>query len=355
VSEDLVQLYLKLCEEQSLQENERRRLWFAISEQIERVEAALTNPEVATVEEIEAILDRLNVPALHALADRARRSPAGRFKPPPRVEREPWAEDPRDVLVLYWKVVEDIISRTCGRFRLDEEEADTLESKVKERLFDKDCAIVRNFRHESSFRSYLNIIVQRTLANLQVERSGKWHYSRRAEVLGPMAKDLERMIYREGYMPSEAVSVLMTSHPDVSKADLERLLSELPVKRRRPVKVSVDDVEDSLPAVSPDVLMITGERVRLSDEAAAVVRPFMERLPEDDRLLLQFLLESDMKISKIAALLKREQKSLYRVRDELFTRLRKALEKANIRRADAADLFGYISDNSDFGFVKKKK
>jgi DNA-directed RNA polymerase specialized sigma24 family protein len=351
----LVDLYGKVCEEQALDAAERRRLWFAISAEINRVTAEIEDPEHATAEEIRAVFERLGVPTIAELASRARRQMLTRKKRSPLTKHEPWADDPKEALALYWKTVEELVARSQIRLRAEPEEADTVESRVKEKLFKNDCEIVRRFRHESSFRSYLNIIVQRTFADLQVERFGKWHYSAVARSLGSLAMDLERMIYREGYAPIEAIAALLTSHPETSQAKLESLLAMLPVKQRRAVRVTVEDVAEMLPAIDPDILMITGARFRLSEKVATVIGQFIAGLEDIDRLLLQLLFESDLQISRIAVILQREQKALYRRRDELFNKLRKELKKAGIERQDAADLYGYISDSSDFGFGKKKQ
>ena len=351
----LVELYERICEELSLNSGERRRLWFAVSAQVERIMSQLEDPEHASAEEIEAVCERLAVPPLAELAGAARRAPTWRRKRSPRADKEPWADDPKELLALYWEKISDIVARSARKFRADPEESDTVESRVKEKLFRNDYEIVRNFRREASFTTYLNIIVQRTFADLQVERLGKFHYSALAESLGPLAKELERMIYREGYAPSEAISSMLTSHPETTRSELENLLARLPVKRRRLFKVSVDDVTEGLPSFDPDILMITGARLKLSEEVAAVIRRFVDGLEESDRLLLQLLFESKVKISRMAAMLNRDQKSLYRRRDELFAELREELRKTGIEREDAADLYGYISEDSDFGFGKKEQ
>jgi len=340
--QNLIDFYNQTCEELSLNDSECRRLWFAISAEVERVKAELPDPEHAVPSEIEAAFVRLGVPPIGALAFRARQPSAARAKRASN-RQEPWSDDPREVLTLYWDTVEDLVARSAARFRFDVEEADTVESRVKEKLFKNDCEIVRNFRHESSFRSYLNIIIQRTFANLQTERSGKWHYSAVAERGGPVAKEFERMIHREGFSPSEAVAALLTFHPEVSRAYLETLQGSLPNRRSRTSKIPIEDAEAVLPLVDPDILLITGERFRLGERVADVIGTFLGGLKECDRLLLQLLFESTLKISTIARMLNKDQKALYRRRDQLFAELRRELHRVGIARADAASLYGYIS------------
>jgi hypothetical protein len=61
--------------------------------------------------------------------------------------------DPRRLLTEEWKTVERLIAVTCRKRGLSEADADLFDSMVKVRLFENDCAIVRNFRGESKFSS----------------------------------------------------------------------------------------------------------------------------------------------------------------------------------------------------------
>ena len=322
----LVELYVTFCDGLSLNDAQREQFWRDICEQIEHVEAALPDPERATTEEIEAACQRVDVRAIEELA-----------------------------LACHWEMVTGVVERSRRKLGADEEEGEAVESRVKLKLYANNFEIVRRFRRESSFPVYLRTIVQRTFHDLRVERFGKWHHSAAAERLGPLAKDLERMIYREGYTQSEAISALLTSHPEVSRAKLQNLLEALPVKQRRPAIVPIEGVADMLSTESDsDILMITGERFRLSERVAAVVRRFFDGLGDTDRKLLQFLFERNLKISAIARMLKKDQQSLYRRRDDLLARLRNELEQAGIGQEDSADLYRHIAKLVDFGFDKNE-
>jgi DNA-directed RNA polymerase specialized sigma24 family protein len=324
---NLVEMYVDFCEGLSLNHAQRERFWRDICDEIERVEAALPHPESATPQEIETACERVQVRRIEELA-----------------------------LALHWQLVTQVVERSRWKLGADEEEGDTVESRVKLKLYANDFEVLRSFRRESSFPLYLKTIVQRTFHDLRVERFGKWHHSAAAERLGPLAKNLERLIYRDGHTQSEAISVVMTSHPEVSRGTLEKMLEELPIKQRRPAKVSMEDLED-LVSTDPesDVLIMTGERFRLSERAAAAVREFMQALEDSDRQLLQYFFERNLKISTIAQMLMRDQKSLYRHRDDLLAQLRAKLESLGIRREDAADLYRHIAKIADFGFEKKGK
>jgi DNA-directed RNA polymerase specialized sigma24 family protein len=318
----LVELYVNFSEGLSLNEVQREQFWRDICDEMERVEAALPDSATATDDEIDAACVRVRVRPIEELA-----------------------------LALQWQMIADVVERSRRKLGAAEEEGETVESKVKLKLYANNFEIIRHFRRQSSFPAYLRTIVQRTFHDLRIERFGKWHHSAAAERLGPLAKDLERMIYREGYTQSEAISVLLTSHPEISRATLEAALAALPVKQRRPSMVSINDIEDVIATdAGADVLMITGERFRLSERAATLVRRFMDGLEDSDRNLLQFLFERNLKISTISRMLMKDQKGLYRRRDELLAQLRAELENAGIGHEDAVELYRHIAKLADFGF-----
>src|SRR5438874_1527675 len=109
--------------------------------------------------------------------------------------------DPRQRLIQEWNTVERLIAATVRRRGLFGADADIFASMVKIRLFEDDCAIVRRFREESKFATYLNVIVQHTFGDFCVKRLGKWHASAAAVRAGGIAIELERMVHRDGCSP----------------------------------------------------------------------------------------------------------------------------------------------------------
>jgi transposase-like protein len=183
-----------------------------------------------------------------------------------------------------------------------------------------------------------------------VKRIGKWHPSAAASRLGPLALALERMIHREGCAPDEAIARLQMANPDLDRATLTDLVARLPSRQQRYSTISIEAVIDEVPGSShADVLIVDEERRRMTDRVASVVRGFLERLDDNDRLMLQFYFESDMQLSQIARILGVHQKPLYRRRGYLLRDLRKELTEAGITAVEVADLIGHISEESGFG------
>lgn len=262
--------------------------------------------------------------------------------------------DPRKLLVEQWLNVERVIAFFCRMHGLRGADAEDFASIVKVKLFENDCEIVRGFRGECKLATYLGVVVQRTAADLQVSSTGKWHASAAAVRLGPMAIELEELVYRSDCSPAIAFERLQARNPGISRAELESLFDQLPRRSRRSPPVPLDDLAESLSSKEgADVLVLTNHRRALTDRAARTVREFLARQIDRDRLMLQMHFESDLHLSQIAKILGTEQKPLYRRRERLLHSLRAELENAGITASEVADLIGHVSEESDFGLRQK--
>lgn len=265
--------------------------------------------------------------------------------------------DPRERLIAEWKTVEILVAMTCRKRGLSDTDADIVATMVMLKLFENDCAAVRRFRAEggAKFSTYLAKIISNTFGDFCTQKLGKWHASAAALRRGPVALELERLVYREHCPPDEAIARLQTSHPEVTREELVAMLSELRVRPRRQRTVSLEEATQEVAgADESDVLVVERERRKLSDRVAGVIRPFLERLPDNDRLMLQYFFESDMAISDIARMLRVDQKPLYRRREQLLRDLRKEMIAAGITAVEVRDLIGHISENADFGLRNEK-
>jgi hypothetical protein len=261
--------------------------------------------------------------------------------------------DPHELLAKEWQMVERLVATACHRLGLTGADADLLESTVKIKLFENDCEIVRAFRNECKFSTYLNVIILRTYANICVHRFGRWHASAAAKRYGPAAMLLEQLIYRDGCSAEEAMTKVSAIHRTVSRTDLNAMLMRIPVRQPRPSTVSIEAVEQFLPdKTAADGLLVEHEKRALSERAAAITCEFFANLDPDDRLMLQFQFRSNLPLAKIARLLQKDQKPLYRRREQLLRDLRRKLTAAGITAVDVEELIGHISEDLDFGLGK---
>jgi RNA polymerase sigma factor (sigma-70 family) len=259
--------------------------------------------------------------------------------------------DPRQRLEREWKTIEYLIAAICRRRGLlDPADADAFATIVKLKLFENDCEIVRRFRGESRFSTYLGAVIHNTFVDFCVKRMGKWHASAAAERHGAIGVEIERLVHREGCAPDEAIARVQTAHPGVQREELAGILAELRTRPRRLAPLSLDALEcDVADDAGADTLVVESDRRKLSGRVAAVVRKFLAALPDHDRLLLQYFFESDMQISQIARTLRVRQKPLYRRRVELLRALRAELAAAGVTAVEIRGLIGHLPEEADFG------
>jgi hypothetical protein len=95
----------------------------------------------------------------------------------------------------------------------------------------------------------------------------------------------------------------------------------------------------------------SGERQKV----AAVLADFMEHLDDADTLLLRYLFVEDRPISVIASMLEKNQRILYRRRDELLKQMRRALGNAGLTGAETSELDETMAKTAAFGLAKKQR
>jgi len=260
--------------------------------------------------------------------------------------------DPHQRLIDEWKTLEILVAMTCRRRGLNEADADIVATMVMLKLFENDCEIGRRFRGGTSaeFRAYLNRIVVHTFSDFCIHRFGKWHASASAKRLGEAALLLEKLVYREERDVSEAIAAVHAKHPDVSEAQLARMLAQLRGRPRRNSAVSLEASGIDVPqASSADDLIAEHDRRKLEHRTAELIRTFIQGLSDGDRLLLQYTFESNMPVSAIERMVRIPAKKLYRRRDQLLRELRVTMANAGVTAADAECLVGHISETTDFG------
>src|SRR5262245_42612463 len=110
-------------------------------------------------------------------------------------------QKPRDLLVANIAPIRQLVRGTARRHRLSESERQDFESWVWVRLMDNDFHVIRQFRGQSSFATYLRVVLQRAVLDYRAAKWGKWRPSARARRLGAKAVALERLITRDGVSP----------------------------------------------------------------------------------------------------------------------------------------------------------
>jgi RNA polymerase sigma factor for flagellar operon FliA len=238
--------------------------------------------------------------------------------------------------------IERIAAFVARRGHLNPDETGEFVQVVSVKLFEDDYAIIRKFENRSSFSTYLTTVILRLFHQMRVEQWGKWRPSAEAKRLGDKAITLERLLTREGFTFAEAVNILTTRSGGIyTVAELEALYVRLPLRNPRPMLVS-DDAghEVAAPDAEADDRVESGERERSARCCAATVDGAAARFGAEDRLILKLRFQHSLKVPEIARLTGIDQKKIYKRLDKLFATLRRALEEANVSRADVDQLLG---------------
>jgi DNA-directed RNA polymerase specialized sigma24 family protein len=66
------------------------------------------------------------------------------------------------------------VCTTARKRKLQEAEAEELASAVKIKLFEDDCAVIRNFRGESKLSTYLHVLIDRATLDICTKRRSSY-------------------------------------------------------------------------------------------------------------------------------------------------------------------------------------
>lgn len=251
---------------------------------------------------------------------------------------------PRQFLEENLALVERVVAYVCRAQRLDDADAEDFSSMVKLRLVENDYAVIRKFAGRSSFSTYLTIVVQRMLLDHRIHLWGKWHTSNEAKRLGEPATELERLVHRDGRTLDEALAILRQRDASLTRAQLETLLARLPSRPPKRRLVDIEEADD----VADDPEVSDRDSQRVSSRVSPIIRTFIERLPPDERLILQLRFDSGMTIAEIARSLHLDAKQLYRRVQRQLDALRAELERVGVRASDVDELVGARGVALDF-------
>jgi RNA polymerase sigma factor (sigma-70 family) len=255
---------------------------------------------------------------------------------------------PRELLLANLPLVRELVTFFGRRRRLDNAEIEEAESFVRLRLIEDDYAIVRQWRGDSSFRTYLTVVVQRRVHDYCDGAWGRrWRASARARRLGPLAVELEALLYRDGSSFEEACAVLASRH-GVSRASLEALREKLPTRRNSPRLQTLGEREDKAPSPAPNP---EEEALRRAEEEAVgeVVSASLRRLAARDRLLLRLRFRAGLSLAEIARGLGVTRKRLERRLGKILASLLDDVERAGFDRFDVGQILQH-RPNLQFGF-----
>ena len=245
-----------------------------------------------------------------------------------------------ELLLSQLAVVEQVIAWICARRGLRGADAEDFGSLVKTRLIEDDYEILARFEGRSSLKTYLAAVINHIYLDFQVQRFGKWRPSAEARRLGPVALRLERLMFRDGLSLDEAFGVLQ-SDPRVreTRQALYAMSQALPSRVDRGPRCEVHEPSSTETAASP---VERAERQALAERTFSVVRRSLGQLPAQERIFFRLHFELGITVAQAARSLGREQKGLYRRKEDLLERLRADLKAEGIDHEDAHELLSTL-------------
>jgi RNA polymerase sigma factor for flagellar operon FliA len=261
-------------------------------------------------------------------------SPSVRASPPTTT-----GPDAERLFLDHLTLLDRIVASLCRRHGIRGDEAEDAASAIRLRLVENDYAILRRFRGESAFPTYLTVCVAMLFRDYRVQQQGRWRPSAAARRLGPVATRLEVMIYRQGCTLAEAGERLRTAgETTLSDRELGAWLAEMP--RREPLRpTSSSEPLDLLPALgSPEDAVLAQADATERARIVGALDQAMGSMSAEDRLVLRMRFWEDVSVADIARALGLEQKPLYKRVDRLLAQLRRQLAHAGITTSALADI-----------------
>jgi RNA polymerase sigma factor (sigma-70 family) len=227
-----------------------------------------------------------------------------------------------------------VINQTARRHLLSRDEQEDLRSYVFVKLLEDDARRLKEFRGESSFRTYLLMVVKHLHIDLRVQQRGKWRSSAAARRGGDVHERIEELFYRDGYTATQAYEYVTTNLGlDMTQGQFDDVLSSL--RRQASPRVGGDEFLDVLPdeRFKPDVPLLAREMERRSAHVREAWEQFARVLSGEDRLIWALHCDDHVKSSHIAQALGCPVKHVYASVDRIKRLARKHLACAGITSA----------------------
>ncbi len=253
--------------------------------------------------------------------------------------------DAEALFVEHLDRLERIVAFACRRHGLLGDLCEEFRSYVHLKLIEDEYGILRKFRGESAFTTYLNTVVQNLSRDFRNSRWGKWRPTVAARRLGEAAVRLERLVVRDRYTVEEAIEVLRTNFQvDETAAQLRDIAAQLP--ERPPRQYLGEETLERLPAGTdsagdPQQGLRDAERASTQERTQVALEEALTTLDDDDRLLLELHFRQGMTLALIARTLELKQRSMYSRMDKCLRVLRRHLEAAGLEGEAVLETLGW--------------
>jgi RNA polymerase sigma factor (sigma-70 family) len=248
---------------------------------------------------------------------------------------------PDQIFLAHLKLIEKIAEHCTRRYYFQHEEAEDFISIVKCKLIEDDYKVIRKFKGESSFATYLNVVIQRLLLDHLDHLWGKWRPCAEAKRLGPVAILLDKLLAREGHTLMEACQILIVNYkvPE-SEKDLIDIATKISPRSHRRSKEGEEVLQEMAGEDHADDGIVQEERETLARAVTADLQAAISSLPAQDQLIVRMLLEKNFSVVGVARTMALEQKPLYSRVKKIYEKLRQFLEGREFSSRDILEIIG---------------
>lgn len=244
------------------------------------------------------------------------------------------------------RTIESVVAFVARRHGLAESEREELDAEVKAKIVADGYAVFARFRGESSLVSYLAVVVHRVFLDRRRALWGKWRPSAAARRLGGAAVRLEELLERDGFDFEEACRQLRENQGfAVENAQLAEIATKLPLRASRHAR-ELEPVAETLVAIgrSPEEDLIRHEREAVRARLFAALERCIERLEEEDRLIVSMTFVDRLAVAEVARTLRLKQRPLYRRLPRIQQELRSLLAQEGFDHHQVAELLALPED-----------
>jgi RNA polymerase sigma factor (sigma-70 family) len=240
--------------------------------------------------------------------------------------------------------IESVLAFVRRSHRLSADDGDEFSSFARLKLIDRDYRVLRQFQGQSTFKTFIVVVISNLFIDWRNSRWGRWRPSAEARRLGAVAIELERIVLRDQTPYEEAVQQLVSKGAVSARRECDELWVRL--KQRSPREfVSADAIEE-MPARDVDPVEEQEDRKRALAVREAL-RQARAALPPGDLLIVKLRMESGFTVARIARLQGVDQKALYRRFEQIFKQLRLHMQALGISEGDSASFFGQFGEDGD--------
>jgi RNA polymerase sigma factor (sigma-70 family) len=246
----------------------------------------------------------------------------------------------------HYALVEELIRFLARRNRLGMDEREDFTSYAMFKLIVNDYSRLRKYRGDSSFRTYLTVVMQRLFLDYRTQKWGKWRPSTTAKRLGVTAVRLETLLFRDGIDFREAREMLLSrADTGLSGEAMWELATRLP-RRQRAKRVEEEVLENVGGPACEDAVVGRENAMLISNIESRLVEE-SGRLTDEERAILKMRFDEGKSVPEIACALNLESKALYAKIGRLLKRFRRALEASGVSWDQLEELVGVHDVNLD--------